>query len=77
MVPDRKYRSSIQPILSGRTVRGCDNLISIVPETRTGEGGRTPMPSPAAILSAVSECASAVSGVAGDSGLQDTHLTYL
>ena len=50
MVQVGRNRSSNQPIASGRTMRGCDNLISMMPETRTGEGERTPMPSPAAIL---------------------------
>jgi hypothetical protein len=32
-------------------VCGCQSLISTIPATRTGERGRTPMPSPAVIIS--------------------------
>src|ERR1700677_1886322 len=43
------YRSAIHPMPKGRMGRVGDNLTSTTPANLEGEGGRSPMPSPAAI----------------------------
>jgi hypothetical protein len=64
-------------VLNNPELRKLQKAMETVPSGRMGEEGRTSMPSPTAILSALAECASVVSGVAGDVELQDTYFIHL